>query len=381
MPAPIVAYWEALPGWITLGLAVLAALLVGIAIWWLWWRLPKREVARLALKIRDAKARADVEDNYRKTVGQALGGIVVLFGAGTAYLQFSQQQQASHDLLISNQVSKGFEQLGSNVVVVRLGGIYALEGVMNNSDQYHQPVLEALTAFVREGAQLPPPTGQPIGPPTDIQAALTVIGRRSAGEGGVNLTNANIAGANLIAANLIAAQVGSANLFHANLTFANLGGANLGGANLSGADLGNTTLTDARMPSVKLSGADLSFADLFHANLTDADLSGANLGGANLFHANLTDANLTGADLGNADLSGADLFHANLTGANLTSADLSGANLIAANLSGAHLDDVKLTNASLDGHKQLDEACGSNVKLLKGLTLKPCFAPFAPQKP
>ena len=82
-----------------------------------------------------------------------LGGIAVLLGTGLAYLQFSQQQRAAHDLLISTQVSKGFEQLGSEKVVIRLGGIYALEGVMNNSDQYHRPVLEALTAFVREGAR------------------------------------------------------------------------------------------------------------------------------------------------------------------------------------------------------------------------------------
>ena len=136
MPAPIVAYWEALPVWITIGLAVLAALLLGIAVWWLWWWLPKRVVARLALN--DPKDRADVEDNFRKTIGQALGGLAVLIGAFGAYLQFSQQQRASHDLLISNQVSKGFEQLGNkDAVVVRLGGIYALEGVMNNSDQYH----------------------------------------------------------------------------------------------------------------------------------------------------------------------------------------------------------------------------------------------------
>jgi uncharacterized membrane protein YqiK len=80
---------------ITIGLAVLAAVLLAIAVWWLWWRLPKREAARLALKIRDAKARADVEDNYRKTVGQALGGVAVLLGTGLAYLQFSQQQRAS----------------------------------------------------------------------------------------------------------------------------------------------------------------------------------------------------------------------------------------------------------------------------------------------
>jgi hypothetical protein len=51
------------------------------AIWWLWWRLPKRQVARLALTIRDPKARAEAEDNFRKTVGQVLGGAAVLIGA------------------------------------------------------------------------------------------------------------------------------------------------------------------------------------------------------------------------------------------------------------------------------------------------------------
>lgn len=110
---------------IIIGLAVIAALLVLAFLWWSWWWLPKQQVARLALKIRDQKARADVEDNFRKTVGQALGGVAVLIGAVSAYLQFSQQQRSSHDLLISNQVSKGFEQLGSKEVVVRLGGIYA----------------------------------------------------------------------------------------------------------------------------------------------------------------------------------------------------------------------------------------------------------------
>ncbi len=65
-------------------------------------------------------------------------------------LQFTQQQQASRDLLISNQVSKGFEQLAGQETVMRLGGIYALEGVIDTSEQYRQPVLEALCAFVRD---------------------------------------------------------------------------------------------------------------------------------------------------------------------------------------------------------------------------------------
>jgi hypothetical protein len=319
---------------IIFALAAIAALLVVTAIWWLWWRLPKQQADRLALKIRDAKARVDVEDNFRKTVGQALGGAAVLLGAGLAYLQFSQQQRAAHDLLssnhdllISNQVSKGFEQLGSKEIVVRLGGIYALEGVMNTSDQYHQPVLEALSAFVREGAKPPQPLvnnecRERAKPPTDIQAALTVIGRRSAGQGAVNLSGAVIPGANLFGTDLSAYVLSDANLT---------------GANLSQAFLGN------------------------------ADLIDANLSCAKLFRANLTGSYLAGDNLSQAFLGVADLSHANLSRANLTGAVLTGANLTGAVLTGANL-----TDATLDGQQQLDEACGSEAVLPTGLTLKPC---------
>jgi hypothetical protein len=130
--------------------AIVIAILCGT--WWLWWRLPKRQVDALKLTVYNPKARADVEDNFRKTITQLFGGIVVLFGgaaaligAGLAYYgtqqtlrvnaeQARRSEKAARDLLISNQVSKGFEQLGSDKVVVRLGGIYALEGVMNTSE-------------------------------------------------------------------------------------------------------------------------------------------------------------------------------------------------------------------------------------------------------
>jgi uncharacterized protein YjbI with pentapeptide repeats len=273
--------------------ALAAAVLLGV--WWLWWRLPKRQVNHLRLTIRDPKARADVEDNLRKTIGQLIGGAAVLIGAGSgavfAYLQLSQQQQGSRDLLISNQVAKGFEQLGSDKLFVRLGGIYALEGVMNNSEQYHQPALEALNAFVRDGTRTTTGDGPPA---TDIQAALTVIGRRRTeiGYGGV------------------------------------------------------PDLDHAHIPKADLRDADLRDADLYEADLHSAELFGAHLHGAELIG-----VNLNGADLYNADLSGADLFGAKLNGAKLDGANLSGA---------------KVTQA------RLDQACGIDVKLDPGLTLKPC---------
>ena len=70
---------------------------------------------------------------------------------------------------------------------------------MNTSEQYHQPVLEALSAFVRDNIRNE--TGD--GPPTtDIQAALRVIGRRKPIEGAPNLANTHIRKADLALAHL-----------------------------------------------------------------------------------------------------------------------------------------------------------------------------------
>ena len=63
-------WWVGLPGWLMIATAIALAPPLVYGAWWLWWRLPKWQVNRLALKIRDPKARADVEDNFRKTVGQ-----------------------------------------------------------------------------------------------------------------------------------------------------------------------------------------------------------------------------------------------------------------------------------------------------------------------
>jgi len=323
-------WWVGLPGWLMIAMiataiALAPPLVYGVVYgaWWLWWRLPKRQVDRLALPT--TKESADVEDNFRKTAGQLIGGAAVLIGAaiGTAFgfYQFSLQQKAAQNLLISNQVSKGFEQLAGAKIEMRLGGIYALEGVMNASTQYHGPVLEALCAFVREST-----IGKTVSKPApDVQAALTVIGRRIEGR-------------------------------HFLIDFP-----------------GTLDLAKVSIPEAHLFRADLSGAILHYANLSRASLVGADLSGAGLIGANLSDAGLVGADLSyamllDANLTGADLTEANLSRADLTGAARSGAILLDANLTGADLSGAKLTQT------QLDEACGdANTKLPKGLKPpKPC---------
>ncbi|MCK1457101.1 pentapeptide repeat-containing protein [Bradyrhizobium sp. 2] len=232
-------------------------------------------------------------------------------------------------------MSKGFEQFAGKNTQMRLGGIYALEGVMNDkkSPGYHQPVLEALCAFVREATK-----GKtvPEKPATDVQTALTVIGRRTEGLGVVDLADVSIPGANL--------------------SNTNLSGAILNGADLTGAILTGANLTGAQLNSAKLSKANLSGATL-KANLSGADLTGAILIGVELRDALVVGANLTGADLAGAFL-GPDLTAA------FPGAAPSGGPV---NLSRADLTAVKnLTQG------QLDKACGTNTMLPNGLTLKPC---------
>jgi hypothetical protein len=58
----LLAWWPGLlPGAVTV---------VALGAWWLWWRLPKRQVDQLWHPVSDPKGWVDVEDDFRKTIGQ-----------------------------------------------------------------------------------------------------------------------------------------------------------------------------------------------------------------------------------------------------------------------------------------------------------------------
>jgi hypothetical protein len=148
--------------------------------------------------------------------------------------------------------------LGARQPEVRVGAIYALERAATRSADDHPVVMSVLAAFVREHSH----PAQP-----DVQAALTVIGRRDRDRDRepIDLTGADLARARFRAADLHGAALGGADLTGADLALADLTGADLAGANLTAADL-----TGAR-----LTGAYLVGATLTRATLADADLTGA----------------------------------------------------------------------------------------------------------
>jgi hypothetical protein len=111
---------------------------------------------------------------------------------------------------VTDRYAKAVEQLGSDKLDVRIGGIYALERVACDWARDHPTVMEVLTAFVRERSleQWSRPADDVPGTRPDIQAALTVIGRRTTSYDreprvlSINLAGAELPGANLTGANL-----------------------------------------------------------------------------------------------------------------------------------------------------------------------------------
>jgi uncharacterized protein YjbI with pentapeptide repeats len=325
-------------------------------------------------KLTDPKDIAKLESDTRTAMVQALGGIALLTGLLFTWRNLRMTEQNSRHTLdlsrkgqINDRFIKAIEQLGAvdqgggKKLEVRLGGIYALEQVGKDSpDDHHWPIMEILTAYVRENASwkeeeqpsqedIVPSETQPTqsnqSPPklaTDIQAILTVVGRRTRtyGKGEVqplHLGNTDLRGVLLPGAHLEGGFLAKAHLEGADLRVAQLEGVNLVRAHLEGADL----------LSAQLKGAFLMGAHLERAWLSEAHLEGAKLGGAQLEGAFLVGVHLEGADAGGAQLERANLYEAYLDRAILIGAHFEGANLHAAHLEGANLHTAYLEGADL----------------------------------
>jgi hypothetical protein len=211
-----------------------------------------------------AADRAKAINDVRATLLQGIGGAVLLLGAyftyrqlqtGREQLEVARQQaqaaaeQAREQLEVAQQgqiterFTRAIDQLGHAEMDVRLGGIYALERIANDSPADRATIAEVLTAFVRSHAPWPPrlpgqyfaeapidqvPELQTRAP--DVQAALTVLARGlSPAEGGAYL--------DLHATDLRKARLDDANLQNAGLDDTNLQGASLDRAQLQGVSL------------------------------------------------------------------------------------------------------------------------------------------------
>ena len=169
-----------------------------------------------------------------------------LFAAG-ALVFTARNFTLSRDGQVADRYTKAVDQLGSEKLDIRIGGIYALERVARVSASDHPTVMEVLAAFIREhsreewpvpGPDISSARAHPF-PRPDVQSALTVIGRRDVRRDRqqIDLTAAVLPGALLFGADLTRVRFVDADLRGAVIYSAKLTGANLTNADLTSADL------------------------------------------------------------------------------------------------------------------------------------------------
>ena len=305
------------------GLIVVLLVLAGFFVWrfWDWLRMVPQDYESGTATVRN--------------LGLLVAAIIALpLGIWRSFVAHRQAETAQQGLL-NERYQKGAEMLGSEVLPVRLGGIYALARLAEeHPEQYHVPIIQLFCTFVRSSTKSKESQDEQEDQSLhksalreDIQAVMTAIGSRS--ETGIGYEKATKNAGLEVASSEVGITVSRRAYFWLDLRGANLRGvdlyeATLFSANFSGADLSRSQLIEANLFNAILVDADLSSAILFRADLSEAALQSANLSNATLASANLSRTTLAFVNLSNAELSGANLSGAIFTRAKLTGANLSG---------------------------------------------------------
>jgi uncharacterized protein YjbI with pentapeptide repeats len=234
---------------------------------------------------------ANLQNEMRKTILQVLGGLFAIFAL---YLTFRRVKVAEQGH-ITDRYTKAIEQLGATKeenkpnVEVRLGAIYALERIAQDSPRDHWTIMEVLTAYVRQNAPAPEqtPTKEENekaiakGPAKEIQAILTVLGRRRRDH------RREIEGQWL-------------DLRYSDLRGANFDTAHMEGTSFEGAHLYGSTFDGAHLERANFFEAHAEWAIFARAHVEDANFAGAQLENTYFGTAHLKDTNFYNAHLDSA---------------------------------------------------------------------------------
>ncbi|MCC3655866.1 pentapeptide repeat-containing protein [Streptomyces sp. S07_1.15] len=219
----------------------------------------------------------------------ALGTLAVIVFTWLSIQQVDNEHALTREGQVTDRYNAAVGNIGEDSLEVRLGGIYALQRIMEDSPRDQPSIINVLSTYIRNHAKKPKPgTNTPENPTSDIQAALTALGSR-------NPSHDSTAHIDLDGADLDDTDVNGTDLHGPDL-----GGVSLRGADLDGADLDDADLDNADLDNAALRFADLRFADLHGAHLRGAHLSFANVRVADLRGVNLDGVNLRGVILDEA---------------------------------------------------------------------------------
>ena len=206
------------------------------------------------------------------------GSLAIPLAIWRAIVADKQASSAQHQTVIAQQdllnerYQKAAEMIGNVLLSVRLGGIYALQGLIEeHAEQYYVRCMRLLCAFVRN-----PPADEHLTPLSDremtrwgggirlradVQAVMDMMRSRDdrlIGLEGRARFEVDFKGSDLRGSNLRQVNFTGVDLRDADLSGAYAVGANMSRVGLSGARLYKTMLASANLSGTYFSGADVS---------------------------------------------------------------------------------------------------------------------------
>ena len=247
---------------------IIIVLLLGSILSWNFWEDLRGDQDSLSTTVR----------NVALVIGGVIAMLLAVWRSRVAERQASTTQQG----LLNERYQKATDMLGSSILAVRLGGIYALQGLAEqNPEQYHVPVMKILCAFVRHPTEV---EGQPTFRPGEIElgsvyGASTAKDFAAAGTSEIEEVREDIEAAmdSIVSCHTRNRQTETLHNY-----WIDLHEADLRGVNLSHKDLSKAPEYDEAAPfnyamlgtlHTNLRGVKLHYANLIRANLTGTDLS------------------------------------------------------------------------------------------------------------
>jgi uncharacterized protein YjbI with pentapeptide repeats len=310
--------------------------------------------------------RATLSEVVRNLGLLAIGVVGLVFGiwrAWTAHLQtISAQDQATTAIRqaeiaeqghITDRFNKAVEQLGSPEQTIRIGGIYALWRIANDSpDRDQRPIWNILCAFVRQPsyphiAQISEEDNEINNMlRDDVQTILNLMGSEEAATSRANKA---------YEMDLTGAELSKGILNRGNFSGGNFTRANLSGSTLINANLSRTLLTEANFSDTKMAAAILIEAFGVKVDFSDSDISFADISNAQFVRANFKSTDLAETNFFQAQMNSSDFSDANMYGSNLTNSDFFRVNFAETDLFNANLSNTNLAKARNLTQEQIDE--------------------------
>ena len=232
-----------------------------------------------------------------RNVGFVVAGLVALPLAIWRLRVAQRQADTAQQDLLNKRYQEGAEMLGSEVLPVRLAGIYGLQRLAeDHPEQFHIQIMQLFCAFAchpttyEDSKITSARTTEGLRLRADVQIVMRAIST-------CHRNQHQLEKAHEFMLDLKYADLQHAELWRTSLSEANFWMANLSHATFFKADLSGTVLSEADLSDTDLAHTDLSYANMSDSHLSDADLSRARLHGTYLSGALLKGANISGAVL------------------------------------------------------------------------------------